>query len=70
MDKAAPIIDAGVSAVQKNILSNPSTPMNPNSSESVKLSCVTCGTQIPIIGDPAAVDCPKCGLTHKKNILK
>jgi len=69
MDKASPILDAGIGAAQKRISGNPAEAANPTTPQQINLACVKCGTQIPIVGDPTSVNCPNCGLVHNKNVL-
>ena len=70
MDKASPILDAGIGGAVKRIGGNPGKAANPAEPQPFNLSCVKCGTPIPIIGDPNSVNCPNCGLVHNKNVLK
>ncbi len=69
MDKASPILDAGIGAAQKRIIGNPNQPSSPGNSALVNISCVKCGTDIPVVGDPDSITCPNCKLVHNKNVL-
>lgn len=62
MDKASPIIDAGINATQKRIMRPPA--------RAKQLPCSDCGTMITIVGNPESVSCPQCGLVHKRQVLK
>ncbi len=70
MDKASPILDAGIGGAVKRIGGNPGKAANPAEPQQFNLSCVKCKTPIPIIGNPNSVNCPNCGLVHNKNVLK
>ncbi len=70
MDKASPILDAGIGGAVKRISGNPTEAATPTTPQQINLSCVKCGTPIAIIGDPESVNCPNCGLVHNKNVLK
>ena len=69
MDKASPILDAGIGGAVKRISGNPTEAATPTTPQQINLSCVKCGTPIAIIGDPESVNCPNCGLVHNKNVL-